>query len=150
MLVIGGTLVLGLVMTARTADLRWLFISLPFVVMFWIAARFAPTGYRLAADGIHVERRTGRKVVPYREIRAVDRVPRSVKGLTFGGSNGLFGRSGSFWSPRLGFYRLFLTNTDAVVWLNTTRGWVALSPDRPEEFCARLAARLPDQNRPPA
>ncbi|MBM3220581.1 MAG: hypothetical protein FJZ38_18240 [Candidatus Rokubacteria bacterium] len=150
MLVVGGTLVLGFVMTVRTADIRWLFLSLPFVVMLWVAARFAPTGYRIGPDGVHVERRVGRKVIPYRDIRAVDRVVRSVKGLTFAGSNGLFGRFGSFWSPRLGFYRLFLTNTDAVVWLSTGQGWVALSPDRPEEFCARLAARLPDQNRPPA
>lgn len=148
-LVIGGTTVFGFVMTVRSGDIRWLFLSLPFIVMLWIAARFAPTGYRLAADGIHVERRAGRKVIAYRDIRGVDRVSRSVKGLTFAGSNGLFGRFGSFWSPRLGFYRLFLANTDTIVWLSTVQGWVALSPDRPEEFCARLAARLPDEKRPP-
>ena len=59
-----------------------------------------------------------------------------------GGSNGLFGRFGAFWNPRLGFYRLFLTNTQTVVWLNTGHGWVALSPDRPDEFCARVTERL--------
>ena len=142
MLVVGGTLVLGLVMTVRSADLRWLFLSPPCAVMLWIAARLAPTGYRLAPDGLHVERRAGRKLIRYRDIRAVDRIPRAVGGLTMGGSNGLFGRFGSFWNPRLGFYRLFLSNTDAVVWLSTARGLVGLSPERPDEFCLRLSQRM--------
>ena len=139
----GGSIVFGFAATVYTRDIQWLFPSLPFIFMLWIAYRFAPTGYHLAVDGIHVERRAGPKVIPYRDIRAVDRSERSVKGLTFGGSNGLFGRFGSFWSPRLGTYRLFLANTDDVVWLATTRGWVALSPERPDDFCARLASHIP-------
>ena len=102
-----------------------------------------PTAYRLGPDGVCVERRAGPQVIAYRDIRGMDRLPRSVKGLTLGGSNGLFGRFGGFWNPRLGFYRLFLTNTQTVVWLSTAQGWVAVSPDRPDEFCARLATRLP-------
>jgi hypothetical protein len=141
--VVGGTTVFGLVMVVRTHDLRWLFLSLPFSVMLLIAARYAPQAYWLAPDGLHIERKAGPKVIRYREIRAVDREPRSVKGMSFGGSNGLFGRFGRFWSPRLGFYRLFLSNTDSVVWLSTDGGWVAVSPDLPDEFCARLAMRLP-------
>jgi hypothetical protein len=130
------------VLTVRTGDIQWLFLSLPFTGMFWIASRLAPTGYRLGVDAIHVERRGGRTAIPYQEIRAVDRDARSAKGLTCMGSNGLFGRFGSFWNPRLGIYRLFLSNTDTIVWLGTARGWVALSPDRPDEFCARLAPRI--------
>ena len=127
-------------MTVRTGDIQWLFLSLPFTGMFWFASRFAPTGYRLAVDGIHVERRGGgRRLIPYGEIRGVDQQRRSTSGLTFMGSNGLFGRFGSFWNPRLGFFRLFLTNTNEVVWLSTAGGFVALSPERPDEFCARLA-----------
>jgi hypothetical protein len=59
----------------------------------------------------------------------------------------LFGRFGRFWNPRLGVYRLFLSNTSSVVWLATTEGWVALSPDRPDEFVAGVEARLAE--RPP-
>jgi hypothetical protein len=142
-LVIGGTIVAGLVMMIRTHAFQWLLLSLPFSIMLLIAARFAPTGYRLGADGVHIERKAGPKVIAYGDILAVDRMPRSVKGLTFGGSNGLFGRFGAFWNPRLGFYRLFLSNTQTVVWLSTSKGWVAVSPDRPDEFCARLDTRLP-------
>jgi hypothetical protein len=146
-LVIGGTFVFGVVMTARVHDLRWLFLSLPFSVMLLIAARYAPRAYWIAPDGLHIERKAGPKVIRYRDIRSVDREPRSLKGMSFAGSNGLFGRFGRFWSPRLGFYRLFLSNTTAVVWLNTSEGWVGLSPDLPEEFCTRLAMRLPESGR---
>jgi hypothetical protein len=141
--VVGGSILGGVAMTIRSGDLQWLFLSLPFTGIFWFASRLAPTGYRLGADGVHVERRGGgRAIIPYDDIRLVDQEPRSVKGLTFAGSNGLFGRFGSFWNPRLGFYRLFLSNTNSVVWLATGRGWVALSPDRPEEFRARLEPRI--------
>ena len=146
-LVVGGTTVFGVVMTARAHDLRWLFLSLPFSVMLLVAARYAPRAYWLASDGLHIERKAGPKVIRYRDIRAVDREPRSVKGMSFGGSNGLFGRFGRFWSPRLGFYRLFLSNTRDIVWLSTKDGLVGLSPDLPDEFCTRLAMRLPDAPR---
>jgi hypothetical protein len=145
--VVGGTTIFGTVMTARTHDLRWLFLSLPFALMLLVAARYAPRAYWLAPDGLRIERKAGAKLIRYRDIRAVDREPRSVKGMSFGGSNGLFGRFGRFWSPRLGFYRLFLSNTHAVVWLSTSDGWVGLSPDQPEEFCARLSMRLSDHPR---
>jgi hypothetical protein len=141
-LVAGGTIVLGIVMTIRSHDLSWLVLSLPFLFMLLIASRYAPTGYRLAVDGVHVERKAGEKVIAYRDIRAVDRMRRPVNGLSFGGSNGLFGRFGQFWNPRIGFYRLFLSNTDSVVWITTTRGLVGVSPDRPDEFVERLAARV--------
>ena len=45
-------------------------------------------------------------------------------------------------NPSLGFYRLELTNSDHVVWLTTDDGLLGLSPDRPDEFVARLAERL--------
>ena len=134
-------------MMVRSHDFRWLMLGLPFLIMLLIASRFAPTGYRLATDGVHIERKAGEKVIRYNEIRGVDQTARSVKGLTFGGSNGLFGRFGRFWNPRLGLYRLFLSNTRSIVWLSTTEGWVAVSPDRPEEFLAQVQARLVDHRR---
>jgi hypothetical protein len=137
-----GMTVLGLVLTIRTGEPHWLFASLPFGLLLFVIGRFAPNGYRLAADGIHVQRRMRDAVIPYRSIRAVDRVSRPLGGLTIFGSKGVFGRFGRFWNSRLGLYRLFLTNADGVVWLDTTDGWIALSPDRPDEFVARLEARL--------
>ena len=144
-LCIGVGTIAGVVLTAKTSELTWLFLSLPFSLMLLLFARYAPTGYRLARDGVHVERRSGPIVIPYAVIRDFDRTRRSVSGLTFAGSNGLFGRFGRFWNPRLGFYRLFLTNTDEVVWLTTNDGLIGLSPDRPEAFVERLSLRVSRQ-----
>lgn len=137
-----GLSVLGVVFAVRSGELLWLFLSLPFSLVLLVAGRFAPTGYRLAGDGVRVERRAGAALIPYGRIRGVDRAPRQVRGLTTLGSNGIFGRFGRFWNSRLGFYRLFLTNREGVVWLDTEDGWVALSPDRPDEFVERLQTRL--------
>ena len=75
-------------------------------------------------------------------IRAVDRAPRPITGLSVMGSNGVFGRFGQFWNLRLGFYRLFVTDGRKIVWLQTAGGWVALSPDQPDEFVERLSGKI--------
>jgi len=130
------------VLTARTGELVWLFLSAPVTLALLLMARFAPAGYRLGSAGVSVERRAGPKVILYRDIRSVDRVPRPIAGISMTASNGVFGRFGHFWNSTLGFYRLFLTDRHKVVWLETTRGWIGLSPDRPDEFVERLRARL--------
>jgi hypothetical protein len=135
--------VLGVVLAVRDGDPRWLFMAVPVTLALWYFGRLAPSGYRLGRDGVHVQRRAGDVVVPYRTILAVDTELRSLTGLTMMGSRGIFGHFGRFWSPRLGHYRLYLTNQRHVVWLATQQGWVGVSPDRPEEFVARLRERLP-------
>lgn len=137
---VGVATVFGILWTVRLGDPRYVFLGLPFMLMVFVMGRFAPTGYRLTADGVRVERRLGAATIPYRRIRSVDRQARSVAGLSMFGSQGVFGRFGSFWNMRLGFYRLYLTNRDTIVWLGTDTGWVGLSPDRPDEFVERLLA----------
>ena len=134
--------VVGLVFTVKHGDPRWLFFSVPFVLVLFVTGRYAPTGFRLAADGVHVERRAGAKVIPYRTIRAADDAPRSAAGLSVIGSRGVFGRFGRFWNGSLGHYRLFLTNGHGIVWLDTVHGWVGVSPDHPQQFLEELRARL--------
>lgn len=138
----GVLTIVGIVCAMKRRDPRWMFLSLPFTLMVFVMGRYGPIGYRLAADGIRVERRAGAVVIPYRRIRGVDRESRSVVGMSIFGSQGVFGRFGRFWNMRLGFYRLFLTNRDTVVWLATDDGWLGLSPDRPDEFVGRLRAHL--------
>jgi hypothetical protein len=81
-------------------------------------------------------------VIPYRTIRSADRVERPLAGISVTASKGLFGRFGRFWNSTLGSYRLFLTNRDTVVWLQTTTGLIGISPDRPDEFVALLRTRI--------
>jgi hypothetical protein len=137
-----GMFLLGVAVAMRSGDPRWLLASLPFAVVLFVIGRYAPSGYRLAADGVHVERRAGPKLIPYRGIRSVDRVERPLGGLGVIASAGVFGRFGRYWNPRLGVHRLYLANRDTVVWLDTDGGWIALSPDRPDEFVPRLRARI--------
>jgi hypothetical protein len=149
---VGVVGVLGVLLTALTGALVWLLMSLPFSIALLLMNRFAPRGYSLAGDGLRIERRAAVKIVPYRTIRGADRMPRPVKGLTVHGSRGIFGHFGRFWNPTIGIYRLFLTNQTTVVWLETDDGLIAVSPDRPDEFVARLEARLallgPERSRP--
>jgi hypothetical protein len=49
------------------------------------------------------------------------------------------------WRPGLGAHRLFLTRRGNLVWVQTEKGWLALSPDEPDAFVERLRARLPLQ-----
>jgi hypothetical protein len=133
---------LGIVMTARTGEPGWIFVPLPFALVLFFAGRYAPLGYRLAPDGVHVERKAGARIIPYRAIRGVDRAPRRLRGTSLAASKGIFGRFGRFWNASLGSYTLYLTNTDNVVWLSTDGGLVALSPDRPDEFVEALERRL--------
>lgn len=134
--------ILGIVFAVQSGDPRWLFASLPFTLVLFVAGRFAPTGYRLATGGVQIERRAGPKSIPYGQIRGVDRTERRLNGIAALGSKGVFGRFGRFWNPSLGVYRLYLSNLANVVWLATDDGWVGLSPDRPEEFVERLQERL--------
>ncbi len=138
-----GLSLLAVGLAIKQGEPRWLFLGLPFTLALAVMARYAPSGYRLAADGVHVERRARPAVIPYRTIRTVDRAPRQLAGISLLGSRGIFGRFGTFWNPRLGFYRLYLTNRTSIVWLATSTGWVGLSPDRPDEFVERLRQRLP-------
>jgi Bacterial PH domain len=142
-LFVGGGSIGGVMATAKTGDPRWLLACLLLTLALWLMARFAPTGYVLTADGVRVERRIASVTIPYTTIRAADTAPRSLAGLTLFGSRGVFGHFGTFWSPRLGNFRLFVTDRHRVVWLATERGWVGLSPDRSDEFLALLRARLP-------
>jgi hypothetical protein len=139
---VAGLTLAGLVLAFQSGDVSWMLLGLPFTLALFVMARLAPSGYALAGDGVHIERRIGPRVIPYRSIRAVDRAPRRVGGLSVTGSKGIFGRFGRFWNTELGLYRLYLSNTDAVVWLDTTDGLVGLSPDRPDEFVDRLRGRL--------
>jgi hypothetical protein len=116
-LTVGVLSVAGVAWAIQRGDPRFMFLGLPFVLMVWAL------------------------LIPYRRIRAVDRTARPVAGMSMFGSQGVFGRFGTFWNVRLGFYRLYLTNRDAVVWLATEHGWIGLSPDRPDEFVERLTAR---------
>ncbi len=127
---------------ARSGDPRWIFLGLPFTLALFVGGRYAPTGYRLGPDGLRIERRAAPRVIPYHAIRAVDRQPRRIGGLSMVGFRGVFGHFGTFWNPSLGTHQLWVSDTGSIVWLATTDGWIAVSPDPPDAFVEHLRARI--------
>ena len=138
---IGIPLALSVVLLAQTGDPEFLIFPLPFLGAMWFAQGLAPTGYTLGADALVIERRWMPRVIPYGAIRGVDRRLRPIGGFLSLGFNSLFGSHGTRWNPRTGFHYLAITNTRDLVYLETPRGLVVLSPDQPEEFVAELRRR---------
>jgi hypothetical protein len=138
----GGPFALSVALVATSGDLSLLMLPLPFLGALWLAQGLAPTGYRLDADGVTVERRLRPRRIPRGQLRSVDRRRRPLGGLGAVGVNALFGAHGLRWNPWTGWHELYITNTTDLVFLSTTRGLVVLSPERPDAFAARLDAAL--------
>ena len=138
---IGVATLIGVVGMAQTGNIAWLFLSLPFTVVLFVMAQFAPRGYRITPEGLRIERTLRDRVIPWRDVRGVDDEARQLTGISVTASRGIFGWFGWFWSVRFGLYQLFVTDRRRIVWLRTERGLVGVSPDRPEEFVARVRER---------
>jgi hypothetical protein len=146
----GVPFLLSVVLVATSGDPSLLILPLPFLGGLWMIQGFAPSGFRLEDDGVRLERRWLSRAVPYASILDCDREPRAVGGLLAVGLNGLFGSHGWRWNPRTGWHYLAITNTRDLVYLSTTTGLVVISPSEPDQFTARLRARLRSKPGDPA
>jgi hypothetical protein len=138
----GVPFLLSVVLVATSGDPSLLILPLPFLGGLWLIQGLSPSGFTLAAEGVRLERRWLARLVPYASIRDCDREPRPIGGLLAVGLNGLFGSHGWRWNPRTGWHYLAITNRRDLVYLSTTMGLVVISPSEPEQFIARLRARL--------
>ena len=137
----GGPFLLSVALVATSGDPSFLILPLPFLGGLWMIQGLAPSGVRLEADGVRLERRWLGRLVPYRVIARGHREPKRIGGLGAVGLNGLFGSYGWRWNPWTGWHYLAITNTDDLVYLDTTAGLVVLSPREPDRFVTALAAR---------
>jgi PH (Pleckstrin Homology) domain-containing protein len=134
---------LSVFLVATTSDPLFVIFPLPFLGLMWVLQGLAPAGYTLEARGIRLERRWLSRRLPYSAIRSVDRTTRPIGGLLALGLNGLFGSHGLRWNPRSGLHYLAITNTSDLVYLETSRGLVVISPTKPDDLVTALRARLP-------
>ena len=134
---------LSVFLVATSGDPIFVIFPLPFLGVVWALQGLAPSGYTLEPRGIRLERRWLARRLPYSAIRSVDRTPRPIGGLLALGLNGLFGSHGLRWNPRVGLHYLAITNTRDLVYLETSRGLVVISPTNPDELVTALRARLP-------
>jgi hypothetical protein len=139
----GVPFLLSVAMVAASGELSLLILPLPFLGALWVIQGLAPSGYTLELDAVRIERRWGRRAIPYAAILGCDRRRRPIGGLLAAGFNSLFGSHGPRWNPRSGWHYLAITNTDDLVFLDTRAGFVALSPSDPDEFVRALLAHLP-------
>jgi Bacterial PH domain len=138
----GGPFLLSVALTASSGDPSFVILPLPFLGALWLVQGLAPAAYTLSERGVLIERRLWPRLIPYRDIRAVDREPRPIGGLLAFGVNSLFGSRGPRWNPRTGLHYLAITNTSDLVFLHTRRGLMVISPRRPDEFARELTRRL--------
>lgn len=138
----GGPFLLSVAMVATSGEMSLLILPLPFLGALWMIQGLAPSGYTLEEEGVRLERRWARRLIPYDHIVQCDRLRRPIGGLLAAGVNGLFGSHGPRWRPRTGWHYLAITNTTDLVFLETRGGLVVLSPTRPDEFIAALSARI--------
>lgn len=139
----GLPFLLSVAMVAASGELSLLILPLPFLGALWVIQGLAPIGYTLEAEGIRIERRWVRRLIPYDGILGGDRRRRPIGGLLATGANNLFGSHGTRWNPRVGWHYLAITDTEHLVFLETRGGLVVLSPNDPDEFLSALRARLP-------
>jgi hypothetical protein len=133
---------LSVLLVATSGDPLFVIFPLPFLGAVWALQGLAPAGYTLEVRGVRLERRWRSRRLPYSAIRSVDRTPRPIGGFLALGLNGLFGSHGLRWNPRVGLHYLAITNTSDLVYLETSRGLVVISPTKPDDLVTALRARL--------
>jgi len=106
----------------------------------------APRAFAVEASQVRIERPLRPIAIPVRSIRSAGLLPEgALRGaLRLGGSGGLFGYYGRFWSRGLGAFRLYATRRDGLVWIDTPDERFVLSPDAPERFLEEVLARAPN------
>jgi len=121
----GLPFLLSVAMVAASGELSLLILPLPFLGALWVIQGLAPSGYTLEQEGVRIERRWRRRLIPYATILGCDRRRRPIGGLLAAGINSLFGSHGPRWNPRSGWHYLAITNTDDLVFLEIRGGWAA-------------------------
>jgi hypothetical protein len=119
------------------------------VAILLLPRAWAPTGYVLEGNAVKVLRRVGPIEIPLSRLRAAGPIGRLRRAFRLGGSGGLFGFYGRYWSRPLGAFRLHATRLDGLVQLDTPEERFVLSPDPADRFLDEVLARAPGAARVP-
>lgn len=129
----------------RATHLRWL-LPLNVVVVFGGAALFAVRGYDVGDEFLEIRRSLWRTRIPLVGLESAELDPEALVGARKGaGSDGYFGVYGGFTSPRLGRFRVFVTDLEKMVVLRWPDRTVVVSPDRPGKFIREIESRRQDR-----
>lgn len=141
--VFAGGLVLVLTQPVPSRELR-LGLALLILLVPLVTYLYSPTGFSVGPEGVRIHKPGGTVLLPLGSLRAARRAaPGELCGLRTFGSGGLFGYFGWFWTRSLGHYRAYITSRHHMVLVQAERAYL-LSPERPEDFLARLREWRPD------
>jgi len=114
-----------------------------------LAALLSPRGFALGDGELRIERFLLPVRIPLRSIRSIGPLPEEQAAgmLRVGGSGGLFGHFGRYWSRRLGAFRMYASRRNGLVLLETDREVFVLSPGDREAFVEAVLARAPAERR---
>jgi hypothetical protein len=109
-----------------------------------LAWALAPKGYAILGSRLVILRPLRPVEIPLASIRAARADDEALRGaLRIGGSGGLFGYYGRFWSRRLGAFRASATRRTGLVVVDTDRDRFVLSPEPVGRFLEALLAHAP-------
>jgi hypothetical protein len=101
-------------------------------------ALFCIRGYTVTADAILIQRLFWSTRLPLAGLKSAQREqPSWWRGIRIG-NGGFFSFTGWRWSPRLGLYRVFVTDPRQAISLRFANKIVILSPSDPEQFIHQL------------
>jgi len=118
------------------------------LIYLWIWLRYRPTCFVVHPHTLEIvwplKRRTiplasitGARIIGRRELRPLVGI-----GLRIG-AGGLWGGFGWLWTSRQGIVQMYISRIDRFVWIERAGGrpWL-ITPERPEELCARLTSQV--------
>jgi len=149
--VAAGVVALGLALSRGEPELLWPFLVCPVIFAVVLGATYllAPRGFAILGRELVVERRLRPVRIELSAIRAVGPLPaeRVAGAVRLGGSGGLFGHFGWYFSRRLGAFRMYASRRSGLVLVETDDEAFVLSPGDPDAFTEALLARAPAARR---
>jgi hypothetical protein len=124
--------------------------ALGLLLVAFLARALAPTGFSIEGNAVKVLRRLRPVSIPLSRLRAAGPVRRPLaRSIRLGGSGGLYGWYGRYWSRALGQFRVYATRTGNLVQLDTPDERWILSPEPAGRFLDEVLARAPGAARVP-
>jgi hypothetical protein len=121
-------------------------LALMAAIYAWVWLRFRPSAFVIRPDCVEIVWPLKRRRIARSSITAcrVIRTPELKREIGWGarvGAGGLWGGFGWLWTRRRGIVQMYITRTDAYVWLERggERPWL-ITPERPDDFVRELGA----------
>lgn len=129
----------GLGLTIPASEVGGLGVALVWLLplgLMLLAYGFAPAGYQVSPDELHVQRKWfGSRRFQIRSAQTTSAFF-GLGGLRLVGSGGVFGWYGLFWRKDTGRYRAYVTDRSRLVTCDGPDGIVVVSPVDPVAFVA--------------